>query len=352
MTKTKRYSFSFSETAESLGITVRKLDRICQFFDQDKEDEWELIEGEHFEYEPGQAGKRRFYEEGAMAIAKYLEETEGGNILARIYEFFARHRAKVTCALVKRRIVQVTQDRGSVEIRGDLIFLDQRSVIRVLDTNGKGIAGAIRRIDQESADLEGAEGLEVGVHFDSFEGRDQRCWSQRGIARLARSMYEKGRIPKPRKAWVKAVADVVEHCLEGSRKQLESYESRVRTAKEQARKKAMGRRGPGCAVTGKKPSPVDEHSITLEAHHLFDASSRPDLAAYADNLLVIEASIHRNFHKWMKGRPCEPQDFIEYLLTHELSRFDGSQRQEMRLQKLMYHLELLQSNFEGHLLYD
>ena len=54
----------------------------------------------------------------------------------------------------------------------------------------------------------------------------------------------------------------------------------------------------------------------------------------------------------MKGRPCEPQDFIEYLLTHELSRFDGSQRQEMRLQKLMYHLELLQSNFEGHLLYD
>ena len=358
MTKTKRLrdSLSFAETAKSLGITVRKLDRICQFFDQDKEDEWELIEEEHFEYEPGQAGKRRFYEEGAMAIAKYLEETEGGNILARIYEFFTRHRASERRAQVNQLIVQVTQDRGSVEIRGDLIFLEQRSVIRVLGTNGKGIAGAIRRIDQESADLEGAEGLEVGVHFDSFEGRDQRCWSQRGIARLARSMYEKGRITKPRKAWVKAVADVAEPCLEGTRKQLESYESRVRTAKEQARRKAMGPRGPGCAVTGKKPSPVDEHPITLEAHHLFDASSRPDLAAYADNLLVIEASIHRNFHKWMKGRPCEPQDFIDYLLTHELSRFDGpprsKQRQEMRLQRLMRRLELLQSNFEGHRLYD
>ena len=38
-----------------LGIPVTRLYRICDFFDSDSEDAWDLIEGEFFEYEPGQA---------------------------------------------------------------------------------------------------------------------------------------------------------------------------------------------------------------------------------------------------------------------------------------------------------
>ena len=106
-----------------LGIPVTKLYRICDFFDADPADAWDLLEGECFEYEPGQARKRRFYEEGVMAIAKYLEETEGGSFLARIKEFFTHHRARVTRALVQRRIIQVTQDRSTLVIKGDLVFL-------------------------------------------------------------------------------------------------------------------------------------------------------------------------------------------------------------------------------------
>ena len=86
-----RYGFSFQETARILGISAKKLSSICQFFDADADDEWELIEGEFFEYEPGQARSRRFYEESVMAMAKYLEEKEGGSILAKIYEFFTQH---------------------------------------------------------------------------------------------------------------------------------------------------------------------------------------------------------------------------------------------------------------------
>ena len=100
-----RDAFSFQETARILGISAKKLSGICQFFDADADDEWELIEGEFFEYEPGQARSRRFYEEGVMAISKYLEEKEGGSILAKIYEFFTQHRARVTRTLVKRRII-------------------------------------------------------------------------------------------------------------------------------------------------------------------------------------------------------------------------------------------------------
>ena len=122
--KRLRDLFSFHETARILGITPKKLDSICSFFDSSDDDEWDLIEGESFEYEPGQAKSRRFYEEGVMAIAKYLEELEGGSLLSKIKEFFTHHRARVTRTLVKRRIIQVTQDRSTLEIRGDLLFLE------------------------------------------------------------------------------------------------------------------------------------------------------------------------------------------------------------------------------------
>ena len=343
----ERDAFSDKEAAKMLGIPVSKLYRICDFFDSDPDDAWDLIEGEFFEYEPGQARKRRFYEEGVMAIAKYLEETEGGSFLARLKEFFTHHRARVTRALVQRRIIQVTQDRAGLVIRGELVFLQQRSVVRVLGTNGKGMAGTLRRIEEESAGLDGAEGLEIDVHFADFEDADGRHWSQRGIARLARTMHERGRITKARKAWVKAVADVAEDCFEVQRKVLESHEARVRTVMDRARTKAKA-----CAVTQQKPNAADRNPIELEAHHLFDAGSRPDLAALDDNLLVISSALHRNFHKWMGNRPCEPKDFVDYLLRNELTHFVGSPstraRQEARQQKLIHRLELLQARYEGN----
>ena len=343
----ERDAFSDKEAAKMLGIPVTRLYRICDFFDSDSEDAWDLIEGEFFEYEPGQARKRRFYEEGVMALAKYLEETEGGSFLARLKEFFTHHRARVTRALVQRRIIQVTQDRSSLVIQGDLVFLQQRSVVRVLGTNGKGMSGTLRRIQEESAGLDGAEGLEIDVHFADFDDAEGRHWSQRGIARLARTMHERGRITKARKAWVKAVADVAEDCFEVQRKVLESHEARVKTAMEGARNKAKA-----CAVTQRKANAADRNPIELQAHHLFDAATRPDLAALDDNLLVISSALHRNFHKWMGNPPCEPKDFVDYLLRNELTHFEGSPstrgRQEQRQQKLIHRLELLQARYEGN----
>ena len=141
--------------------------------------------------------------------------------------------------------------------------------------------------------------------------------------RLAKTMRDKDRITKARKAWVKAVADVAEECFEVQRKLLESHEARVKAAKEKVRQRALRKDGPGCAISGHKPSASDQHPVELEAHHLFDASSRPDLAAYEENLIAISSSIHRNLHKWMGAKPCEPKDFVDYLLGNEMSHFDG-----------------------------
>jgi len=139
--------------------------------------------------------------------------------------------------------------------------------------DGKGMTGTITRIQEESSGLEGAEGLEIGVHFNSFEGKDQRHWSQRGIVRLAKTMRDKGRITKARKAWVKAVANVAEECFEVQRKLLESHEARVKAAKDKVRQRALRKDGSGCAISGYKPSESDQHSVELKAHHLFDAST-------------------------------------------------------------------------------
>ena len=346
----ERDMFNDKEAAKMLRIPVAKLYRICEFFDSDLDDAWDLIEGEFFEYEPGQARKRRFYEEGVMAIAKFLEETEGGSFLAQLKEFFTHHRARVTRALVQRRIIQVTQDRSTLQIRGDLVFLQQRSVVRVLGTNGKGIAGSLRRIEEESAGLDGADGLEIDVHFAEFDDAEGRHWSQRGIARLARTMHDKGRITKARKAWVKAVADVAEDCFEVQRKVLESHEARVKAAMQRAHSKAKG-----CVVTQQRANPADKNPIQLEAHHLFDAATRPDLAALDENLLVISSALHRNFHKWMGNRPCEAKDFVDYMLRNEITHFNGSPstraRQEQRQQALIHRLEQLQARYEGNRLF-
>jgi len=310
---------------------------------------------EHFKYEPGQARKRRFYKEGLVAIAKYLDETEGGGHQAPVKEFLADYHERRDQAGAQHRIVQgivqvKKQNHSALVIRDGMLFLPERSVAWILGTNAKGIANTIRRIEEKSASLVGAEGLEVGVHFDYFDKASGRHWSWRGIALLARTMYEEGHISisKPRKASVKAVYDVVKDCFEVERKQLQSHEARrVRSAKERARRMAKA-----CAVTEQKPNAAADNPIELEAHHLFDAATRPDLAALDENLLVITSAEHRNFHHLMGNRPCEPRDFLDYVVQNKLEYFKDTpstrDRQKRRLQKLIHRLEMLQARYEDN----
>ena len=68
------------ETAKLLKIKINTLYKMVDFFDKYDDDEWDLIEGEHFEYvqRRGERQERRFTEEGVEALAKYLEgENEG-----------------------------------------------------------------------------------------------------------------------------------------------------------------------------------------------------------------------------------------------------------------------------------
>ena len=63
------------ETAKLLKIKINTLYKTVDFFDKYDDDEWDLIEGEHFEYlqSRGVLQERRFTEEGVDALANYLE---------------------------------------------------------------------------------------------------------------------------------------------------------------------------------------------------------------------------------------------------------------------------------------
>ena len=60
------------ETARILGKKINSLYKTVDFFDLGDKDEWDLVEGEHFQFTTGSAQQRerRFYEEGVEAFAE------------------------------------------------------------------------------------------------------------------------------------------------------------------------------------------------------------------------------------------------------------------------------------------
>jgi hypothetical protein len=335
---------SAEETAKILGINLERLYRICEIFDDKNDDEWELIEGDHFEWLSKNRRTRRFYESGAMAIAKYIEEIDTSNPISNfidtVFERITHRREHARRTLVRRRIIHEMQDMNETLVRGELVFIERSSVIRILDTNGKGINFAAKR-EQDNCELQGREQMEPGVHFDDMD--DVQYWSQRGIARIAQNMsenLENKKASKSRKAWTDAVFEVVEDAIEKQTK-LESFEARVTRAMNYVKSQANKQ----CQVTNEKQKPA--LPFDLHVHHLFDRSTRQDLADFHDNLIAIHEDLHRNFHNWHGSASCEPKHFIDYLTTVESWRFDKP-KMTNHLQRLINRLEKLQLNYENH----
>ncbi len=336
------------ETAELLSITLTKLYNIVSFFDQHDDDGWELNEGEHFEFASGKSlttSSRLFYEEGITAIASYLKEKAGSNIFSFVKELFVeaitRRKARMRQLLVERRIIQETLNGDGVLIANNLIFLNRSKVINVLKTNGKGLNNSRKR-QLAASDYMGMEPLRIGVHFAEFDGMEH--WSQKGIGRLAIDMAANSSVNKSRKAWLSAVSEVVEPCLEHRKKFLESFDAHVRTAIEAAKKLANGR----CAITNRSQKQTTD--FQLDGHHLFDQDNRKDLATKLENILVIERRIHLEFHSWHGKEACTPQDFLVFLTERQSHQFTGSRGID-RLRKLITRLEGLHAQYKDHMNY-
>ncbi|MBD3886565.1 hypothetical protein IFO70_33365 [Phormidium tenue FACHB-886] len=340
--KTSKYELmSAEETAKILGITLNRLYRICDVFDQRDDDQWNLAEGEHFDWLSKNQKTRRFYEEGAMAIAKYIQESANANpvsgFLDGVLEKITNRRKHTRQLLVRRRVILELQDLEGVVIKNNLVFIERPRIIRILATNGKGLNAAARR-ENNNGDLQGRETMQIGVHFDTLNNAEY--WSQRGLARIAQNMSE-NLSQKSRRAWTEAVAEVVEDAIEQQQKYLESFDARVKRAMDRVKSDAKQK----CQVTKVRQAPASP--FDMHVHHLFDRSTRPDLAAFRGNLIAIHEDLHREFHQWHGHSSCEPKHFIEYLTTVEAWRFESASMTS-HLHSLINRLENLQHDFESH----
>ena len=83
------------ETAKILGKRIDRLYKDVDYFDKYDDDEWELNEGEHFEFvaKKGVIKERRFYEEGVEALARYYEKDQTG-ILSIVLEALTHRRRR------------------------------------------------------------------------------------------------------------------------------------------------------------------------------------------------------------------------------------------------------------------
>ncbi len=337
------------ETAKILGKRIDSLYKVVDEFDKYDDDEWELNEGEHFEFvsKRGVLKERRFYEEGVEALARYYEQDQTG-ILSMVIEVLTHRKRRRKRMLVSRRITQeLIESKGLVETRGELAFVNKSTTIKILQTNGIGLKNSVNRL-MTSDSLDGQEGLELEKHFLLSE-KEEPIWSQKGLASIAVDMRNNSSISKSRKAWVEAVGEVVEDCFKAEVKRITSAPKRIDEAIARAKRASNN----SCQVTGAKKK--RGKNFQLHGHHLFDKVSRPDLADFIDNILVVESSIHLDFHSWNKGKEiCTPKDFLDYLSEARGDLFDSeSPRVLQRHGKLVARLVSLQNNYEGnHLKYN
>ena len=179
------------ETAKLLKIKITTLYKTVDFFDKYDDDEWDLIEGEHFEYvqRRGELQQRRFAEEGVEALAKYLEgENEG--FLSKVVESLTHRKRKRKQLLVSRRITQeLIEGEGLVDAIGHLLFVDRKTSINILQTNGLGINNAIHRLARADS-LDGQEGLEIDQRPVRWAPGDHSRERERCVQRVVGSLLQ------------------------------------------------------------------------------------------------------------------------------------------------------------------
>ncbi len=333
------------EAAKILSRSTTSLYKTVRYFDKHDDDEWELLEGVHFEYltnsgEP-ELRSRRFTEEGVEALASYYEKDNNG-FLASVMEALTHRRRRRKQMLVSRRITQeFIESSHPVEVRGELAFVDRSTTINILQTNGKGLNNCKKRLFSNGS-LEGQEGLEIGKQFLLTE-EDEILWSQKGLASIAVDMSHNSSLKKSRRAWVDAVGDVVEDCFKMEIKRIQAAPMRLEKAISSAKRIANFR----CQVTGRKKT--RSNNLSLDGHHLFDKSTRPDLADLHDNILVVQGDIHSEFHSWKGSGPCFPKDFLDYLSEVRLDLVEPvNLAASKRYNKLVARLTKLQNNYQDN----
>lgn len=310
------------ELADALDITQERLVKICDIFDEDPDDDWELTEGIHFEWAAYKS--RNFSYEGAIEICNYLEGNKRERtFFNRFQRWFFRRDDRLKGLMIAKQ-VQEEKNKGELIFRNQKAFLSPRSCRKILGLGTR--QDVLNRTFDEIQRCENTEIEVLKIESDFFiDQSDARYFSGSGIAYIGQQLGVK-LTKKHRREYVKIVAEYAPKAIATIEKNEAKRDQRIQAIMEQVRKKARGR----CQLTNRLQQ---VHHFNLEVHHLYDKNTYPKFADMEINLIAIGHDIHKDFHKWMGGTnvSCTIRDLEKYIEEFSHSLFADNVEQATKV---------------------
>jgi hypothetical protein len=309
-----KFNITATELAEALDISEERLVDICDFFDSDPDDDWELIDGVHFQ--KGPFGSRIFSPKGAVEICNYLEHNKTERpLLKRWKRWLLQRDRKLKGLMIAKQLQEISSlGDGQIVYEFNRAFLSPKACRGVLGlgTRQDVLNRTFSEIQRhENVDL---EPLKINEDF-LVEADDHKYFSRSGLASVGRQLGVR-LTQKHRQEWVKVVAEYAPKALVTLEKFEADKEKRIRKAMDTVRKQARGR----CQITRRRQC---VEKFDLEVHHLFDRHTYPELADMEVNMIAIASDIHAHFHQWHGGSKvsCTVEDMEKYIEEFSNSLF-------------------------------
>jgi hypothetical protein len=321
-----KFNIKDKELGQALEISLENIYEICDFFDSDPNDDWELKENEHFQWSNKSLGQRRFSPSGAFEICKYLETKEQNKIWKRFRRWLTRRDARLRSMLVVKKIVEIIDDVEFIDRSKSVIIQNDRAYLRPRYT--RELLGLGRRQDILNRAFEAEqkevnrEPLQIDKHFIIHE--DQVCFAGAGIARIGENLGTT-LTQKHRREWCILVAEKTPFALKKVFEDYHDWEKKIKKAMDKAKKDANRQ----CQITWEKITPANPFNLAV--HHVFDKNNYPHLATEPNNLIVMNDNLHKDFHIWMGGTKvsCTVEDLEKYIETFSTSLFPDDDGEKM-----------------------
>lgn len=282
--KTTSFTIKEAELAKALEISHPKLAEVIKFFDSDPNDQWELRENDHFVYLNKKLDERLFSEQGAYAIAKYMDEHLQKSIWEQIKEFITGHKEKIRNNFINQKIIE---NSSSLTVQNNRQFLAKKDVVNIFCTSYARLNKAFEEIQRSPNPMKIAE------DFDDING--VRYYSLSGFYKLSRHLGEK-LTAKDRRGWCAAIEVVGKKTFKLLEDQETARAKKIATAMKAARKRDKD----CCQITGKKHDKFNK-AINIAVHHIYSKKHYPFLEACLDNLITLTQEVHDEFHAWNSG---------------------------------------------------
>jgi hypothetical protein len=293
-----KFTIKPADLAKGLEISTEKLYDIVEFFDSDSKDEWDLKEEEHFIWLSKAQRTRIFSEQGAYAIALYLDKNEKKSLWKRCKEFLFKHQEKLRRAFVQQKVLN---NSASLIRHKDRHYLSRKDTVAILSTS-------YPRLKQSFADVQKVDPLIYDTEFIEID--KVNYYSLRAFEALGKNLGE-NLTSANRRAWCKEVAYTGSKTLQALISEQDKLQQRIAAAKNRAKVRDKSH----CQITGLKSTPAKP--IEMAVHHIYCSSHYPAAADSIDNLITLTNEIHKEFHNWHGGnrKPCTIHDLIEFAAT-------------------------------------